>query len=109
MDSCGSPSSSATAATADAVAAGDKESPTARGRRRGCVWTAPEQVALRQVWFAVTQDPVVDPDQSRATFAAAIVNGYKSHCLMGPVRRARTDTAIVRELRYSVFENVQRF
>jgi len=52
---------------------------------------------------------VVGTDQSRATFAAAIVNGYKSHCPMGPERRARMDTAIDRELRYSVFNTVQRF
>jgi len=57
----------------------------------------------------VSQDPVVGTDQSLATFAAAIVNGYKSHFPMGPARRARTDSAIDRELRYSVFKNVQRF
>jgi len=59
--------------------------------------------------LAVAQDPVLGTDQSRATFTAAIVNGYESHCPMGPGRRARTDTAIDRELRYSVLKNVQRF
>jgi len=57
----------------------------------------------------VARGPVVRTDQSRATFAAAIVHGYKSHCPMGPERRARMDTAIDRELRYSVFNTVQRF
>jgi len=108
-DGGGPPSSSAAAATADAVAAGDNESPTARGRGRGLEWTEAERVALCQAWLAVAQDPVVGTDQSRATFAAAIVNGYESHRPMGPGRRARTDTAIDPELRYSVFKNVQRF
>jgi len=52
---------------------------------------------------------VVGTDQSLATISAAIVNGYKYHFPMGPARRARTESAIDRELRYSVFKNVQRF
>jgi len=103
------PSASAAAATADAVAAGDNESPTGRVRGRGHGWTEAERVALCQAWLAVAQDRVVGTDQSRATLAAEIVNAYKSHCPMSPGRRARTDTAIERELRYSVFKNVQRF
>jgi len=108
-DGGGPPSSSAAAATADAVAAGDNESPTARGRGHGRGWTEAERVALFQAWLVVAQDPVVGTDQSRAPFAAAIVKGYKSHCPIGPGRRARTDIAIDRELRNSVFKNVQRF
>jgi len=108
-DGGGPPSFSAAAATTDAVAAGDNESPTSRGRGRGRRWTKAERVALCQAWLAAAQDPVVGTDQSRATFSAAIINGYKSHCPMGPGRRARTDTAFDRELRYSVSKNFQRF
>jgi len=108
-DGSGPPSFSAAAATADAVTTGDNESLTDRGKGRGIGWTEAERVALCQAWLAVAQDPVVGTDQSRATYAAAIVNGYKSHCPLGPGRRARPETAIDRELRYSVFKNVQRF
>jgi len=103
------PSSSAAAATADAVAAEDNESPTARSSERGRGWTEEERVALCQAWFAVTQDLVVGTHQSRANVSAAMVKGYKSHCQIGRGRRARADTAIDLELRYSVFENFQHF
>jgi len=59
--------------------------------------------------LAVAQNPVFRTDQSPAKLAAAIVNGYKSRCKMGPGRRARADTAIDRELRYSVFKSAQGF
>jgi len=102
-DGGGPPSSSATAATADAVAAGDNESSTGRDRGGCRGWNEAERVALCKALLAVAQDPVDGTDLSRATFAAEIVNGYESHCPMGPGRRACTDTAIDRELRYSGF------
>ena len=79
----------------------------AAGRGRGRSWSHAEKVSVSRAWLAVTRDPILGTDQTSAAFYAAVVVAYRRLFRLPTGWSPRSEAAVVRFMRYTLFKNVQ--
>jgi len=79
----------------------------AAGRGRGRSWSHAEKVSVSRAWLAVTRDPILGTDQTSAAFYAAVVVASRRLFRLPTGWSPRSEAAVVRFMRYTLFKNVQ--
>ena len=79
----------------------------AAGRGRGRSWSHAEKVSVSRAWLAVTRDPILGTDQTSEAFYAAVVVAYRRLFRLPTGWSPRSEAAVVRFMRYTLFKNVQ--